>query len=128
MDDMGKSKKVNLPKYLLTKGRSGGPRGPMIPRDGNVVPPSSSVPLDAKKKQELEAATTPANIKRKQVMNRAGFINSPTDSFLSPCSQKLFKRPAGTEVNSMANVAKLNLIEAVQEEDMEEEQESTVQE
>ena len=124
---MGKSKKVNLPKYLLTKGRSGGPRGPMIPRDGNVAPPSSG-PLDVKKQQEADASATPANIKRKQVMNRGGFINSPTDSFLSPCSQKLFKRPAGTEVNSLANVAKLNLIQAVQEEDMEDEQESTVQE
>jgi hypothetical protein len=47
---------------------------------------------------------TPANVKRKQVMERMG-INSPSD-LLSPCSQKLWKRTpaemAGTRLDLMA--------------------------
>ena len=94
------SKKLNLPKYLLTKGRSGGVgRGPMSTRDSNVAQQDTKDTKDTNthmtqeqiNKPVLDSAT-PANIKRKQMMLKKGLINSPTDSFLSPCSMKLFKR------------------------------------
>ena len=93
----------------------------MAPRDANIV---SSTAGQGDTVKKPEAAATPSNVKRKQAMSK-GFINSPTDSFLSPCSQKLFKRPPGTEVsNNLANVAKLDL----NQEDMDEESMESIQE
>lgn len=108
--------KLNLPKYLLTKGKGSGKKPPitkipMAPRDTNVTEPKGpSAPV-------MDAAATPANIKRKQVMRANQAINSPTDSFLSPCSQKLWKR------QDVPTVARLNLLQ--EEDDDEDEAQSS---
>lgn len=106
--DSSSGKPLNLPKFLLTKGRSGGgSRNPMAPRDANVV--SGMAASEAKKADGGSA--TPANIKRKQVLKEGAVISSPTDSFLSPCSQKLYKRPAPPAI-ATANIERFDLSKA----------------
>lgn len=41
--------------------------------------------------QTKENGATPAIVKRKQVTTKGFCVNSPTDAFLSPCTQKLMK-------------------------------------
>lgn len=107
-------KMMNLPHYLLSKGKRE-IKPPIVRgnglkvRDTNVTTTS---PPNGGQKGDGRVATnsTPANVKRKQVDK---WFNSPTD-ILSPCSQKLWKRPIGEVVTV---VAKLNLLEAVEEDE-----------
>lgn len=67
--------KVDLPKYILTKGRGG----------KTTAKPSTKLSANC------QAPMTPANVKRKQALE-ATTVNSPTDSFLSPCSKQLVRK------------------------------------
>jgi hypothetical protein len=113
--------KMNLPAYLLSKGKGGAKErnkpslrtAGLKPRDVNCVsPPGSSVGVQV----GAPHISTPANVKRSQALSNKWF-NSPTD-VLSPCSQKLWKRPvtAPPTAGISHNVQKLNLL-AVGEED-----------
>lgn len=99
-------KKINLPKYLLNKGKGSGRKPRLVTRDSNaMVHPPTPIPSS-------DGSATPAAVKRRQVMKMNQAINSPTDTFLSPCSQKLWKRPAPGMDNHMGHPMKLNLAAA----------------
>lgn len=105
--------KINLPKYLLNKGKGSGLKPRLVPRDSNSMDhPPTPIPSAA------DGSATPAAIKRRQVMKMNQAINSPTDTFLSPCSQKLFKRPAPGMDTHLGHPIKLNLNAVDDEEDI----------
>ncbi|KAI1309085.1 hypothetical protein HDE_00294 [Halotydeus destructor] len=114
---------VNLHRYLLTKGRSGGGsksgkmammnNGGLKNRDTNVSPPSKKAAMSKE-----GDGSTPAIVKRKQIIQRGRFLNSPTD-VLSPCSQKLWRRPTAHGLESMPPVVpKLNLMAGIDEDEV----------
>jgi hypothetical protein len=107
-------KSINVHQYLLTKGRNGKKKSAGSPAPAQQQQRSkSNAPRDVTNVVRSNAGSaTPAIVKRKQIMKQSGFISSPTDSVLSPCSQKLWKR----EQPDMANVAKFNLADTSMDE------------
>lgn len=105
-------KKINLPKYLLNKGKGSGRKPRLTTRDSNSMNhPPTPIPCP-------DGSATPAAIKRRQVMRMNQAINSPTDTFLSPCSQKLWKRPAHAFDAHMGHPSKLDLNSADEDGDV----------
>lgn len=108
---------INVHQYLLTKGR-GGKKQAAVGQAGQKVV-KQQAPRDVTNVvRNNSGSATPAIVKRKQIMKQqTGSISSPTDTILSPCSQKLWKR----EPPAMANVAKFDLANAsLDDEDMDE--------
>ena len=109
------AKSISVHHYLLTKGRAGKKQA-----DGQAAPKATKqqAPRDVTNVvRSNTGSATPAIVKRKQIMRQPGFISSPTDSVLSPCSQKLWKRVQP----DVANVAKFNLAHASLPDDHDEE-------
>lgn len=105
---MESSKSINVHKYLLTKGR-GVKKQDESAAKGHKQQAPRDVTNVVRSAINAAGSVTPAIVKRKQIIKQQhGFISSPTDSVLSPCSQKLWKR----EQPDMANVAKFNLANA----------------
>lgn len=117
-------KSINVHHYLLTKGRGGKNQAA-----GGSLAAGQAEQKGAKQQapgrdvtnvvRNNSGSATPAIVKRKQVMRQQpGFISSPTDTVLSPCSQKLWKR----EPPAMANVAKFDLANASLDDEVTEEE------
>lgn len=107
-------KSINVHHYLLTKGRAG--KKQTVAGAPNAKAPEKLVPRDVTNVVRAAGSATPANVKRKQIMKQSGFISSPTDSVLSPCSQKLWKRD---RTHDVAGIARFNLAAATQDDEEE---------
>lgn len=107
-------KSINVHHYLLTKGRAGKKQAAIGTTDAKA--PEKLVPRDVTNVMRAAGSATPANVKRKQIMKQSGFISSPTDSVLSPCSQKLWKRDRQHDV---AGITRFNLQAATAQDDVE---------
>jgi len=127
-------KKMNLPQYLLTKGKRAETKPQLMMRPTGLKTRDTNVSLSppneghtANAEAVMITHNTPGNVKRKEVL-KCKWFNSPTD-VLSPCSQKLWRKgPAnvGLEVpSSLGNrhgVEKMDLnLASLSEEDNDEE-------